>query len=69
VDNVCIRKCNVVILGAAGVGKTQLARTQCLNNLFFGQIDDNLKAGEELTELCAKYMIHIIDQQDVSLPT
>ncbi|KAI6176111.1 Ras family protein [Aphelenchoides bicaudatus] len=63
-----IQKCNVFVLGGHKVGKTQLTRTQYLNNLFFGQISQNdgtkmEKANNgELEELFAKYLLHIIDQ-------
>jgi GTPase SAR1 family protein len=69
-----IRKCNVVIFGGAKVGKTQLARTQYLNNLFFGEIDedegesrsaDGSPKAESREFMRAKYMLSIIDNNNV----
>uniref|UniRef100_A0A914ZDD6 RING-type domain-containing protein n=1 Tax=Panagrolaimus superbus TaxID=310955 RepID=A0A914ZDD6_9BILA len=64
-----IKKCNIAVLGAAGVGKSRIVRTQHLNNLFFGKIgSDNEINGDSsnsITELQAKYMIEILDNNDL----
>lgn len=60
-----IQKCNIAVLGAAGVGKSRLVRAQHLNNLFFGKIGSETDANGDninsVTELQAKYMIEILD--------
>lgn len=57
-----IKKCNIAVFGATGVGKSRLVRAQHLNNLFFGKVgSDNDTNGDSITELQAKYMIEILD--------
>lgn len=57
-----IKKCNIAVFGAPGVGKSRLVRAQHLNNLFFGKIgSDSDMNNDSGTELQAKYMIEILD--------
>uniref|UniRef100_A0A914D165 small monomeric GTPase n=1 Tax=Acrobeloides nanus TaxID=290746 RepID=A0A914D165_9BILA len=68
-EDCCIQKFNIAILGASGVGKSRLARTQYLNRLFFGTIEDNkelsIRENDDSRrsdpELQAKFMIEILD--------
>lgn len=66
-----IRKCNIAVLGAVGVGKSRLVRAQHLNKLFFGRIGTPSKDEDDLinpvAELQAKYMIEILDNNVSSL--
>ncbi|CAD5228067.1 unnamed protein product [Bursaphelenchus xylophilus] len=61
-----IKKCNVAVLGAPGVGKTQLARTQYLNNLFFGRSDREqvIKPITDFAQIRARYMLSILDDSN-----
>uniref|UniRef100_A0A7E4V7G1 RING-type domain-containing protein n=1 Tax=Panagrellus redivivus TaxID=6233 RepID=A0A7E4V7G1_PANRE len=65
-----IRKFNIAVLGAVGVGKSRLARAQHLNKLFFGRINEsstdvNGDFINPISELHAKYMIDILDNNDI----
>ncbi|CAD5220945.1 unnamed protein product [Bursaphelenchus okinawaensis] len=60
-----IKKCNIAVLGASKVGKSQLARTQFLNNLFFGRTDNGLiNPVSNFDDSKAKYMLCLADSDD-----
>lgn len=61
---VSIKKCNVFVCGSQGVGKTYLARTQYLNNLFFGRGEDEqfIKPVTDFDQHRARYMLNIMDE-------
>ncbi|KAH7725921.1 Protein T26C12.3, partial [Aphelenchoides avenae] len=71
-EEACIRRCSVALFGGPKVGKSQLMRTQFLNSMFFGHIDESPKSANAKptsrrgsSEVHAKFMLSIIDNNNV----